>query len=43
VLGGLLTAFLSWRWVLLVNVPIGVGVLVATFAFLAPSAAGARR
>ena len=30
-LGGILTEYLSWRWVLLVNVPI-----VATAAFLAP-------
>lgn len=43
VLGGLLTAFLSWRWVLLVNVPIGVGLFAATFAFLAPSTAAGRR
>jgi EmrB/QacA subfamily drug resistance transporter len=31
-LGGLLTATLSWRWVLLVNVPIGVAVLLGTRA-----------
>ncbi|MEU6226848.1 MFS transporter [Streptomyces sp. NPDC047042] len=29
-LGGILTASLSWRWVLLVNVPIGVAVLAGT-------------
>lgn len=29
-LGGLLTAALSWRWVLLINVPIGVAVLLGT-------------
>ena len=33
--GGLLTTYLSWRWVLFVNVPIGVVV-----ALLAPRAAG---
>jgi len=27
--GGMLTAWLSWRWVMFVNVPIGVAVLVA--------------
>ena len=27
--GGLLTTYASWRWVLLVNVPIGVGVALA--------------
>jgi EmrB/QacA subfamily drug resistance transporter len=30
VLGGVLTAALSWRWVLLINVPIGLAVLVGT-------------
>lgn len=34
VLGGVLTASLGWRWVMLVNVPVGVALLVATFAFL---------
>jgi EmrB/QacA subfamily drug resistance transporter len=29
-LGGLLTASLGWRWVLLVNLPIGIAVLVGT-------------
>lgn len=29
-LGGLLTAALSWRWVLLINVPIGLAVLLGT-------------
>jgi EmrB/QacA subfamily drug resistance transporter len=37
VLGGILTASLNWRWVLLVNVPIGVGLLAATFIFLQAS------
>ena len=29
VLGGLLTGWLSWRWVFFVNVPIGIGLLIA--------------
>jgi EmrB/QacA subfamily drug resistance transporter len=29
-LGGLLTGALSWRWVLLINIPIGIAVLVGT-------------
>jgi EmrB/QacA subfamily drug resistance transporter len=33
--GGLLTTYLSWRWVLFVNVPIGIGV-----ALIAPRALG---
>jgi EmrB/QacA subfamily drug resistance transporter len=37
VLGGLLTASLSWRWVMLVNVPIGIGLLAASLACLRPS------
>ncbi|MFC1436967.1 MFS transporter [Streptacidiphilus sp. N1-10] len=37
VLGGLLTASLGWRWVLLVNVPIGVGLLLAGLVCLAPT------
>ena len=27
--GGLLTQELSWRWVMFVNVPVGVGLLLA--------------
>jgi EmrB/QacA subfamily drug resistance transporter len=42
VLGGLL-ASLSWRWVMLVNVPIGIGLLAASLACLQPSAASERR
>ena len=37
VLGGILTSTLGWRWVLFVNVPIGAGMIAATFAFLQPS------
>jgi len=33
-LGGILTAELSWRWVLFINVPIGIAAAVATVAFL---------
>ncbi|WP_406153122.1 MFS transporter [Streptomyces sp. NBC_01023] len=33
--GGLLTDYLSWRWVLLVNVPLGVIVLIAATVWLA--------
>ncbi|MGI5231238.1 DHA2 family efflux MFS transporter permease subunit [Actinoallomurus sp. CA-142502] len=43
VLGGLLTATLSWRWVMLVNVPIGIGLLIATFTCLRPSPASGSR
>ncbi len=39
VLGGLLTT-LSWRWVLIVNVPIGVGLFAATAVSLLPHTAG---
>ncbi len=43
VLGGILTAALSWRFVLFVNVPIGAGLLAATFACLQASTASASR
>lgn len=43
VLGGLLTASLSWRWVMLVNVPIGIGLFVASMACLQPSASAKGR
>ena len=45
VAGGLLTELASWRWVFLVNVPLGVAVLVAAFAVLdeTPDAPGLRR
>src|SRR4051794_38403642 len=33
-LGGVLTGLLSWHWIFLVNVPVGVAVLVATRAVL---------
>jgi EmrB/QacA subfamily drug resistance transporter len=34
VLGGLITEWLSWRWVLFINVPIGILVLVVTPLFV---------
>jgi EmrB/QacA subfamily drug resistance transporter len=33
-LGGVLVTYASWRWIFIVNVPIGVIVLVMTFAFI---------
>ncbi|WP_435177737.1 MFS transporter [Actinacidiphila sp. bgisy145] len=42
VVGGLL-ASVSWRWVMLVNVPIGAGLLVASLTCLAPTATAQRR
>ncbi|MGW3564704.1 MFS transporter [Streptomyces sp. NPDC000941] len=41
--GGLLTDYLSWRWVLLVNVPVGALVLVAAAVWLIESRAVAGR
>jgi EmrB/QacA subfamily drug resistance transporter len=38
VLGGMITEWASWRWVLFVNVPIGVAVLLAAPRFLPESA-----
>jgi EmrB/QacA subfamily drug resistance transporter len=35
VLGGLITQWLSWRWVLFINVPIGLAVVLATPLFVA--------
>jgi len=32
--GGLLTTYVSWRWILFVNVPIGIVAIVAAVAFL---------
>ncbi|GIF76853.1 MFS transporter [Asanoa siamensis] len=42
VLGGVLTSALDWRWVLFVNVPIGLGLLLAAFAYLTESPGSAR-
>jgi hypothetical protein len=38
VAGGLLTTYVSWRWVLFVNVPIGIGVAAAARSVLPESA-----
>ncbi|GAA3479073.1 MFS transporter [Streptomyces yanii] len=40
--GGALTDLLSWRWVLLINVPFGVLVLIGATVWLAESRAGGR-
>lgn len=37
VLGGVITSGLGWRWVLLVNVPIGIGLWVLASSTLAPT------
>jgi EmrB/QacA subfamily drug resistance transporter len=37
ILGGVLTAELSWRWVLFVNVPIGIATMAVAMAFLTES------
>jgi MFS family permease len=34
ILGGVLTAELTWRWILFVNIPIGVAAAVAALAYL---------
>ncbi|MFF1509623.1 MFS transporter [Streptomyces sp. NPDC058326] len=39
-IGGVLTDFLSWRWVLLINVPLGLTVIVASALWLAESRTG---
>ncbi len=42
-LGGVLTSVLSWRYVMFVNVPIGVALLAATTVTLLPSPRAGRR
>ncbi|MFF9910727.1 DHA2 family efflux MFS transporter permease subunit [Streptomyces sp. NPDC013457] len=41
--GGVLVDLLSWRWVLLINVPVGVLVLIGAALWLSESRTGARR
>ncbi|OIJ67218.1 MFS transporter [Streptomyces mangrovisoli] len=41
--GGVLVDSLSWRWVLLINVPVGAVVLLGSAAWLTESRAGERR
>lgn len=36
-IGGVLTSYLSWRWILLINVPIGVVVVLLAVGFLTES------
>ncbi|HEX8767236.1 MAG TPA: MFS transporter, partial [Jatrophihabitans sp.] len=36
-LGGILTEYLTWRWVLFVNVPIGVALVVGAYVFVSES------
>src|SRR5580698_4884159 len=42
ILGGVLTSALSWRWVLFVNIPIGVLAIAAALAWLTESRAADR-
>lgn len=42
-IGGVLTDTLSWRWVLLINVPIGALVLIAAALRITEGRAGDRR
>src|SRR5580704_12816769 len=42
ILGGVLTAEISWRWVLFVNIPIGVAVSVAALVYLTEAKRQAR-
>ncbi|MDR7307300.1 DHA2 family efflux MFS transporter permease subunit [Rhodoferax saidenbachensis] len=42
-LGGVLTSSLSWHWVFLVNLPVGVAICVASLALLPPDTPPAQR
>lgn len=42
-LGGIVTKYLGWEWIFLLNVPIGVLVLAVTFAFVRESRAPSAR
>jgi len=41
-LGGILTDLLSWRWILFINVPIGIGAAILTMHYITESRAPAR-
>ena len=41
ILGGVLTEFASWRWTLLINVPIAIAAAVAAYRFVSESRASA--
>ena len=41
ILGGVLTEFASWRWTLLINVPIAIAAAVAAFRYVSESRASA--
>jgi EmrB/QacA subfamily drug resistance transporter len=43
VLGGILTSLAGWRWIFLVNVPIGVAVLLATLVLVPRTPRGPRQ
>ncbi len=34
VLGGILTAFIGWRWIMFVNVPLGIAIMIASYKLL---------
>ncbi|MCI1673040.1 MAG: MFS transporter [Bifidobacterium tibiigranuli] len=36
VLGGLLVQLISWRWVMFINVPVGIGLFIAVLLLLSP-------
>ncbi|MHB8246537.1 MAG: MFS transporter [Acidimicrobiales bacterium] len=42
-LGGVLTEELSWRWILFINIPIGIGTLFLGWAYLQESRAAGKR
>jgi EmrB/QacA subfamily drug resistance transporter len=43
ILGGMLTAWVSWRWALFINVPIGIAVVLLALRFIAGTARGRGR
>jgi EmrB/QacA subfamily drug resistance transporter len=42
-LGGILTDALSWRWILFINLPIGIGVALLSLYYIAPRPEGRRK